>query len=147
ALPRRPCERAAQDRRRPGRARGREQGHRVAVHREPAQGRPEIPRPSLRHASADRGAHQAARSDGMRWQLAAGVAALAVIVAVALGLTVGRIARPSPTPIRVTVTASPSASPTPVDEATLFKQPVSSGCATHESVWLVTNGGGILRYD
>lgn len=85
----------------------------------------------------------------MRPTVAIGVAVAVVLVAVAGGLTLGRIARPSPTPQHVVVTFTPAPSPTrvPVDEATLFRQPISAGCATASSVWLVTDGGGILRYD
>jgi hypothetical protein len=63
---------------------------------------------------------------------------------------VGRVARPpAPTPRRVSVTVAPTTtpSPSPLDEATLLRQPLSSGCATAQSVWIVTNGGGLLRYD
>lgn len=75
---------------------------------------------------------------------------LLVAAAVGLGLSFGRIARPAnPTPRFVVVSTSPAPSPTRVlvDEATLFKQQVSAGCATSQSVWVVTNGGGLLRYD
>ena len=75
---------------------------------------------------------------------------LLVAAAIGLGLSFGRIARPpAPTPIRVSVTTSPAPSrtPVPVDVATLFRQPVSAACATPASVWVVTNGGGLLRYD
>lgn len=75
---------------------------------------------------------------------------LLVAAAVGLGLSFGRIARPAnPTPRFVSVSTSPAPSPTrvPVDVATLFRQQVSAGCATSQSVWVVTNGGGLLRYD
>src|SRR5205807_912077 len=103
----------------------------------------------VRHASAHRSAHQASRRDGMRWQVAAAIAVAVVVVAVGAGLAAANIARPSPTPLRVVVSASPTItpSPTPVDEATLFHQPVSAGCATADGLWVVTNGGGLLRYD
>src|SRR5438477_259418 len=55
----------AQDRRGPRAARSREQGDRVAVHRQSAEGRARLLRPPFRHASADRGAHPQARGDGM----------------------------------------------------------------------------------
>lgn len=86
----------------------------------------------------------------MRSSVAIAIALLAVLVAVGGGLAFGRIARPpAPTPRRVSVTAPPTTtpSPTPFDEAALFKQPLSAGCATSASVWIVTNGGGLLRYD
>ena len=86
----------------------------------------------------------------MSWRAAAGLGVLLVAAAVGLGLSFGRIARPpAPTPIHVSVTTSPLPSPTRVlvDEATLFKQPISAGCATTDSVFVFTNGGGMLRYD
>ena len=86
----------------------------------------------------------------MRSGVAAAIAVLAILAAVGGGLAFSRIARgPAPTPQRVSVTATPAVtpSPTPVDEVALFRQPLSAGCATSQSVWIVTNGGGLLRYD
>ncbi len=86
----------------------------------------------------------------MRSSVAIAIAFLAVLAAIGGGLAFGRIARPpAPTPRRVSVTAPPTTtpSPTPFDEAGLFKQPLSAGCVTARSVWIVTNGGGLLRYD
>lgn len=83
--------------------------------------------------------------------MAAALAVLAVLAAVGVGLASSSIFRPPPpTPRRVSVTftPAPTPSPEPYDEATLFRQPVSSGCATaNGAVWVVTNGGGLLRYD
>jgi len=84
------------------------------------------------------------------WRTAALAGGLLVLVAVVIGLAGGRLLRPAaPTPRLVTVTFSPAPtpSPTPYDEAALFKQPLSAGCATPVSIWLVTNGGGLLRFD
>ncbi len=86
----------------------------------------------------------------MRASVAATIAVLAVLAAVGVGLASSRLFTPAPTPIRVNVTFSPAPtpSPTPYDEAALFRQPLSGGCATTGGVvWLVTNGGGLLRYD
>ncbi|HEU5286836.1 MAG TPA: hypothetical protein VFV20_00390 [Candidatus Limnocylindria bacterium] len=86
----------------------------------------------------------------MRSSVAAGLAILAVLAAIGGGLAFSRIARaPAPTPRRVSVTATPAVtpSPAPFDEAALFRQPLSAGCATSQSVWIITNGGGLLRYD
>lgn len=85
----------------------------------------------------------------MRASVAAVIAVLAVLAAIGAGLAVGTAARPSPTPIRVVVTASPAVtpSPTPFDEAALFRQPLSSGCGTAQAVWIITNGGALLRWD
>ena len=85
----------------------------------------------------------------MRAGVASIIAVVAVLVAIGAGLGVARLSRPSPTPIRVVVSPTPvvTPSPTPVDEAALFRQPLSSGCATARSIWVVTNGGALLRYD
>jgi hypothetical protein len=85
----------------------------------------------------------------MKAGAAAALAVLAVLAAIGIGLASGRIARPSPTPIQVSATSSPAPSPipTPYDEASLFRQPLSGGCATSAGIWVVTNGGGLLRYD
>jgi hypothetical protein len=86
----------------------------------------------------------------MRTSIAAIIAVLAVLAAVGVGLASVRLFAPVPTPVRVNVTVSPAPtpSPTPYDEAALFRQPLSGGCATtNGAVWLVTNGGGLLRYD
>jgi hypothetical protein len=86
----------------------------------------------------------------MRANVAAMAAVLAIAVAVVVGALAGRVARPgSPTPVIVsrTVTPAPTSTPAPLDEATLFHEPLSGGCATSSAVWVVTNGGGILRYD
>ena len=84
----------------------------------------------------------------MRSTTAAIIAILAVLAAVGVGLAAGRLARPpAPTAAIVTFTPAPTASPKPVDENALLRQPLSAGCATANAVWVVTNGGGLLRYD
>ena len=86
----------------------------------------------------------------MRASVAAIIAVLAVLAAVGIGLASVRLFAPTPTPIRVNVTftPAPTPSPTPYDEAGLFRaQPLSGGCATSGGIWIVTNGGGLLRYD
>ena len=85
----------------------------------------------------------------MSWRVAAALAALSILAAIGIGLGSGRLLRPSPTPraVSVTFTAAPTPSPSPMDEATMFRQPLSAGCATKDGVWVVTNGGGLLRYD
>ena len=88
--------------------------------------------------------------NGVSARAAIGLGVLLVAAAIGLGLGLGRLARPpEPTPRHVSVTAppTPSRTPVPVDVATLFSQPVSAACATAQSVWVVTNGGGLLRYD
>ena len=85
----------------------------------------------------------------MSWRVAAALGVLFILAAAGIGLGSGRIFRPSPTPriVSVTYTPAPTPSPTPLDEATLFHQPLSAGCGTKDAVWLVTNGGGLMRYD
>jgi hypothetical protein len=85
----------------------------------------------------------------MTWRVSAALGVLAVLAAVGIGLGSSRLFRPTPTPrvVSVTFTPAPTPSPSPLDEATLFRQPLSAGCATAESVWVVTNGGGLMRYD
>src|SRR5512138_2382150 len=86
----------------------------------------------------------------MRSTVALAIALVTVAVAIGAGLAFARVARtPAPTPRRVSVTTTPAPtpSPTPFDENGLFAQPLSAGCATAEDVWIVTNGGGLLRYD
>ena len=85
----------------------------------------------------------------MRTSVAATLAVLAVLAAVGVGLASGKVFAPTPTPnrVNVTFTPAPTPSPTPYDEAALFREPVSGGCGTNGGVWVVTNGGGLLRYD
>lgn len=77
--------------------------------------------------------------------LALAAAALLVVVAALGGLVAGgMVARPSPSPT--------PAVPTPLRTSALgddeiFVQPLSAGCATSEAVWVVSNGGGIGRFD
>lgn len=88
------------------------------------------------------------RGTGLAGGTAAILAVLVVLAAVGVGLAAGRVARPAPAtaPI-VTFTPRPTPSPTPVDEDALMRQPLSSGCATDDTIWVVTNGGGLLRFD
>jgi hypothetical protein len=85
----------------------------------------------------------------MKAGAAVALAVLAVLAAIGIGLATGSVARPSPTPNRVTLTftPAPTPSPTPYDEAALLRQPLSGGCATAGGIWVITNGGGLLRFD
>lgn len=73
-------------------------------------------------------------------------AAAMLVVAIGAGAAVGVIARPTPTPvptpaIRATATPEPDTGPL------VFQQPLVSGCATDDAVYVVSNGGGIGRFD
>ena len=75
------------------------------------------------------------------------LAVLLVLAAIGAGLAVGTIARPSPTP-RPTPTPIPATpTPVPTTDPAVFLQTLSAGCATDQGVWVVTDGGGLLRYD
>ena len=81
--------------------------------------------------------------------------ALLVLLAIAIGFVVARIAparsapQPTPTPVP-TVAAEPSPTPTPepTDDDRVWDQPLSAGCATDTGqVFLVSTGGGIAQFD
>lgn len=77
------------------------------------------------------------------------IAVLLVVAAITSGLAIGTIARPRSTP--VVVTPSPTVAPTPTPQPTtnpaVFQQRFSSACSTEQAIWVVTNGGGLVRYD
>lgn len=80
------------------------------------------------------------------------IAMLLVASAAAAGVALGERARPAPTARPVpspTAVALPVA--TPVDPAEVerraFAQPLSGGCATSGAVWLVADGGAVVRWD
>jgi hypothetical protein len=77
------------------------------------------------------------------------IAVLLVVAAVGGGLAAGTVARPRPT-VRI-ATPIPTVAPTPTPVATtdpsVFRQTWSGGCATDQGIWVVTNGGGLLRYN
>jgi len=73
--------------------------------------------------------------------------AVMLVVAVGAGAAVGALARPSPTPL-VTPSPTPLASPSPENtEPFVFQQPLSSGCASQDAVWVFSDGGGVGRFD
>lgn len=77
------------------------------------------------------------------------IAALLVVAAIGAGLAIGTIARPSPTP-RPTpspTVAVPTRTPVPTTDPQVFRQQLSGACATEQGIWVVTNGGGLLRYN
>jgi hypothetical protein len=77
------------------------------------------------------------------------IAVLLVIAAIATGLAIGTIARPSPTPqptpVRTVAVRTPT--PIPTTDPQVFRQSLTGACATGQGLWVVTNGGGLLRYD
>lgn len=77
----------------------------------------------------------------------AAIAVLLVVAAVGAGLALGTVARPSPTPRPTPTTAPPTPTPVPTTDPQVFRQQLSSGCATDQGIWVVSNGGGLLRYD
>jgi len=84
---------------------------------------------------------------GLPLGTAAILAVLLVVAAVAGGLAIGTIARPQPTPRPTpTPSASPSPTPLPTTDPAVFRQNLSSGCATEQGIWVVTDGGGLVRY-
>lgn len=77
------------------------------------------------------------------------IAVLLVIAAITAGLAIGTIARPSPTPqpTPVRTVAVPTPTPVPTTDPQVFRQTLTGACATQQGLWVVTNGGGLLRYD
>jgi len=75
------------------------------------------------------------------------IAILLVVAAIGAGLAIGTIARPTPTPRPTPTVAVPTRTPAPTTDPQVFRQQLSSGCATEQGIWVVTDGGGLLRYD
>lgn len=72
-------------------------------------------------------------------------AAVMLVVAVGAGAAVGVFTRPAPTPPPALPT--PTATPEPDTGPLVFKQPLVAGCATDDAIWVVSDGGGIGRFD
>ncbi len=71
-----------------------------------------------------------------------------VIAAVFAGFGAGTLARPAPrTPVPTTPEPAVEPTPTPDSGPMVFQQPLAAGCATSEAVWVVSEGGGIGRFD
>ena len=81
-------------------------------------------------------------------QYAGIIAVLLVVAAVGGGLAIGTIARPSPTPrpTPAPTVAVPTRTPVPTTDPQVFFQQLSAGCATEQGLWVVANGGALLRY-
>ncbi len=75
----------------------------------------------------------------------AGAALLVAVAAAGGAVAAGLVARPAPAS-----TAAPSTTPartSALGDEEVFVQPLSAGCATSETVWVVSEGGGIGRWD
>jgi len=69
-----------------------------------------------------------------------------VVIAVSAGAAVGLVTRPAP-PAEPSATPAPTPTPEPDTGPLVFKQPLAAGCATDDAVWVVSDGGGIGRFD
>src|SRR5207302_3806418 len=70
-----------------------------------------------------------------------------LVVAVGAGAAVGIVTRPTPVLPSPSATPRRTATPEPDTGPAVFQQPLSSGCATSDDVFVVSNGGGIGRFD
>jgi hypothetical protein len=77
------------------------------------------------------------------------IAVMLVVAAIGGGLAIGTIARPSPTPrpTPAPTVAVPTRTPVPTTDPQVFFQQLSAGCATDQGLWVVANGGALLRYN
>ena len=103
------------------------------------------PEPASSHAAVSPRAGDAALPLGY----AGIIAVLLVVAAIAGGLAIGTIARPSPTPRPTPAPTAtvPTRTPVPTTDPQVFFQQLSAGCATEQGLWVVANGGALLRYD
>jgi hypothetical protein len=69
-----------------------------------------------------------------------------VVIAVGAGAAVGVVTRQAP-PAEPSATPAPTPTPEPDTGPLVFKQPLTAGCATDDAVWVVSDGGGIGRFD
>ena len=83
----------------------------------------------------------------LRPSTALAAAAIMLVVAIGAGAVVGVVTRPAPTVAPESPTPIPTVTPKPDTEPLVFKQPLASGCATDDAVWVVSDGGGIGRFD
>src|SRR5207237_1144392 len=56
------------------------------------------------------------------------------------------VTRPTPS-VEPSARPVPTATPEPDTGPLVFKQPLTAGCATDDAVWVVSDGGGIGRFD
>src|SRR5207253_5067790 len=69
-----------------------------------------------------------------------------LVLAVGGGAVFGVVTRARPTAPPSSPTPPPP-TPEPDTGPLVFKQPLSAGCATDDAVWVVSDGGGIGRFD
>ena len=69
-----------------------------------------------------------------------------LVVAVGAGAAFGVVTRAAPAAPPPSPTLPPP-TPEPDTGPLVFKQPLSAGCATSDAVWVVSDGGGIGRFD
>jgi len=69
-----------------------------------------------------------------------------LVLAVGAGAAFGVVTRATPTAPPPSPTP-PAPTPEPDTGPLVFKQPLSAGCATDDAVWVVSDGGGIGRFD
>ena len=74
------------------------------------------------------------------------MAAVLVVIAISAGAAFGVVTRPAPS-VEPSATPMPTATPAPDTGPLVFKQPLTAGCATDDAVWVVSDGGGIGRFD
>jgi len=82
----------------------------------------------------------------LRTSTALAAAAIMLVVAIGAGAVFGVVTRATPTPPPAPA-ATPAPTPEPDTGPLVFKQPLSAGCATSDAVWVVSDGGGIGRFD
>jgi hypothetical protein len=70
-----------------------------------------------------------------------------LVVAIGAGAAVGLVTRSTPTVAPPTATPIPPPTPEPDTAPLVFKQPLAAGCTTADAVWVVSDGGGIGRFD
>ena len=70
-----------------------------------------------------------------------------LVLAVGGGAAFGVLTRATPTAPPPSPTLAPAPTPEPDTGPLVFKQPLSAGCATDDAVWVVSDGGGIGRFD
>ena len=82
----------------------------------------------------------------LRPSTALAAAAIMLVAAIGAGAIAGVVTRPTPI-ASPEPTPLPTITPEPNTEPLVFKQPLAAGCASDDAVWVVSDGGGIGRFD